>query len=438
MGQVLFQAWILSFLLYQVDIVGSLSIDNLMVPILVFAWLFAGDRKDVDANRARLKMVAVVTSIFLFLIVMEVVKLEPGANIAEVFAPIVAHLKHYGYILIPLLYVSSEKTLKWTLMSLLVITIINSAMAVLGAFGVAPSFVLAAESTRIPGLLRARGPIANFGDTALLTSFMSLLILSLARHKINFISPRAIVRVAVLSIMIAGVIATQSRNVILTIAMAFTVYYWLRLMMQGSGGTIRILLSMFGIGVFLAGVTLVVLNADAIISWVTNMFGVSGEGTVRDRLESYSHAFSLLKGSFLFGLSSSEMARNASFIATIHNMWLGMALLTGIVGVSLLFAMIIASLYYALRLTRSRYWKEYGLVLASFILASLWFSPNFYPGHNAFIFWFCIGIALTAKQTFCFVREESLVQQSDLSLHGEQLERGGRNPKSRILKYKAT
>jgi hypothetical protein len=202
--------------------------------------------------------------------------------------------------------------------------------------------------------------------------------------------------------MIAGVIATQSRNVMLTITLVFTVYYWLRIMMQGKRGGIYIFLSFAGIAFFLVAVMFIFLNADTIISWVTNVFGVSGVGTVRDRLTSYKHAIALLDGSLLFGLSPRELTQNVLFIAKLHNMWLGMALFSGLFGVVLVFAMIIVSMLSGLRLIRDSYWNEYGLVFTSFILASLWFSPNFYPGHNAFLFWFCVGFGLTARQTIYF------------------------------------
>ena len=434
MGQLLFQIWILSFLFYQVDLIGTLSIDNIMVPLLVLAWLFVGDRSNPKVNSARLAMIGLSSAVFFVLIIIEFVKLGGGGNITATYPSIIEHLKHFGYILIPLLYISSERDLKWTLLSIFAVIMINSALAVLGSLGMAPSFVLARESTRIPGLLRARGPLVNDGDTALLLTLISLLVWTSLRHRIQFVRLGSAVRWVSLLILLAGAIATQSRNVILTIAMGFAVYYWLRMMMQNSGSGVRIVLSMAGVVAFLLSATAVVLNAELIIAWVTNMFGMSGEGTVRDRLASYSHAMELLEGSMLLGLSPNEVVRNSLFIAKLHNMWLGMALFSGIVGVALVSLLIVTSLINALRLVRNPEWKEYGLVIMSFILASLWFSPSFYPGHNAFIFWFCLGIAMTARQTLNFERKHQL---SATSIQDSKVSSPVVGAQTRILRYKA-
>jgi len=436
MGQALFQVWILSFLFYRLDIVGSLSIDNLMVPILVLAWFFVGDRKNLRVNHTRFRVVAYVTLVFFLLIVIDVVKEVGGGNMAALSSPVIEHLKHYGYILVPLLYISDEKILRRALTSLLAVTVVNSGLAVLGALGTAPSFVLVGESTRIPGLLRARGPMVNDGDTALLIALMSLLAWTTTRQPIKLVGNNLAVRALVLLVMFAGVVATQSRNVILTIALSFAVYYWLRMMMMGRAGGIRVLWSLLGIAGFLGAVTLMAVNADAIIAWVTDMFGVSGQGTVRDRLASYEHAAKLMADSWLIGLSPGRLLRSSVFIAKLHNMWLGLALFSGVLGVLLVFSMIVVSLIGALRLVRERYWNEYGLILASFILASLWFSPNFYLGHNAFIFWFCIGITLTAAQTYYFMPRQAASRRVGLGSGALDNVKPPRN--ARILRYKRT
>lgn len=434
MTQALFQVWIFSFLLYRVNIVGSLSVDNLMVPFLVLLWLFTGARANGQVNRARFRMVLLATLVFLSLIVADIAKLGGGGSAGALLPPIMEHLKHYAYVLLPLLYISSEQSLKWTLTSLLAVAVINSALAMIGALGLASPFVLVGESTRIPGLMRARGPLVNDGDMALLISLLAVLVWTVARHRLDFAGPKW-VRLLGIVAMLSGIIAIQSRNLILTVAMAFGLYYWLRMVMQGGRGGARVLLSVVGIFLFFGAVTFVAVYADEIIAWVTHMFGVSGEGTVRDRLSSYSSAMMLLEGKVLFGLTATQIAANSLFVAKLHNMWLGLALFSGIFGVVAVFALIAASFVGALRLSRSPDWKEYGVVLASFILASLWFSPNFYPGHNAFIFWFCIGLAMTSGQTLYFSRLHSL----QVRPAGDVSEPSSQVPgRARILRYKAT
>lgn len=412
MGLILFQIWILSFLLYQVNIIGSLSIDNLLVPILVLTWFFFGKRTDARVSNARAKTLVFVAFVFSILVIDEIVKWESGAAIATIYPPIIEHLKHLGYILVPLLYISDEKSLRRALLSLLVITLVSGGLAVLGAVGLHLPFVHVGTTTRIPGLLRSRGPLVNQGDTALLVSLMALLVWTVMRHKIRFVRPRIAIRGIVFVVLIGGAIATQSRNVILTLVMAFSVYYWLRMTVRRGGGGTSTLVSLLGIVAFLGVVTAVILNANAIIGLLTNVVGSGGEGTVRDRLASYAHAIFLLKHSWLLGLSSSAALQESLFIAKIHSMWLGTALMSGVVGVALVFAMIIVSLRNAYRLARHQQWREYGLVLASFILASLWFSPSFYPGHTSFIFWVALGVALTARQTYFIVRAPASLSDS--------------------------
>lgn len=433
MTQALFQVWIFSFLLYRVDIVGTLSVDNLMVPVLVLVWLLAGERVEARLSRAQLGMVAMATLVFLMLIFADIAKLGGGGSLAALVPPVVEHLKHYAYVLLPLLYISNERSLKWTLRSLLAVVVINNVLALLGAVGLGSMFALVGESGRIPGLLRARGPLWNDGDVALLISLLVLLVWTTARHRLDFAGPRW-VRTASIVVMLIGILAIQSRNIILTVAMAFALYYWLRMVMQGGRGGTRVLLTVTGMFLFFGAVVFLVAYADVIISSVTHMFGVSGEGTVRDRLSSYANAMVLLEGKLLFGLTADQIVANGEFVAKLHNMWLGLALFSGIFGVLAVFSLIATSFFGALRLARSRDWKEYGAVLAGFILASLWFSPNFYPGHNAFVFWFFIGFAMTSRQTQYFSRHDSL--QPGPATNGSDLRQAPRG--SRILRYKAT
>lgn len=436
MSNFLFQTWILSFLLYQVDIVGTLSVDNLLVPVLVLVWFFVGEPGSARVRQARARTILLTALVFFALIVIDLAKLEGGADFGLVVPSVVGHLKHYGYILVPLLYISSEKALERGLLLLLVVTVINSGSAFLGAIGMAPSFVEASDQhTRIPGLLRSRGPIANLGDSALLIASMGVMVWTLARHKIRFIKAGTAFKTVIFAILLAGIVASQSRNVILTVALVFAVYYWLRSVLSGNGGGTRVLLPLLGVGVFLAATVAVVLNADAIIAGVTNMFGASGEGTVRDRLQSYEEALDLLDNAPLAGLSATQMADQSLFIASIHNMWLGIALSSGLLGVMLLFGLLTSGLMGALHLTRNVRWKEYGLVMMSLVLAALMFSPNFYPGHNAFIFWFFVGMVLTTHQTLHFSPQPVHGKSGDAVGEAPAAADGVR-PKSRILRYK--
>jgi hypothetical protein len=221
-----------------------------------------------------------------------------------------------------------------------------------------------------------------------------------------------IFRVIGLLLMLAGAVATQSRTVILTIPAVVVVYYWLRLVMQKSN--ISVIASLLGVSALIGALAILVFNAGVITEEVTSIFGEDGEGTVRDRVLSYSTALAMLGGSPLFGLSAEEIARHSMFVTKLHNMWLGMALFSGLFGVILVVSMIVVSLVGALRLVRHDAWREYGFAFTSFIMAPLWFSPNFYPAHNAFIFWFFIGVALTSWQTLYFERRVLTVRESAL------------------------
>mgnify|MGYP006952674646 FL=1 len=103
----------------------------------------------------------------------------------------------------------------------------------------------------------------NDGDTALLICFLGLLVWTVSRHKIYLAGKGLTIYVIAILVMLLGIIATQSRTVILTAAMVFVVYYWLRIMMQNKGGGIRVFVYMFGIVVFLGTVAFAALNADS-------------------------------------------------------------------------------------------------------------------------------------------------------------------------------
>jgi O-antigen ligase len=186
----------------------------------------------------------------------------------------------------------------------------------------------------------------------------------------------------------------------------------------------------------MSATALIVLNADAITTAVTSMFGVSGEGTVRDRVQTYELALDMIRDAPLAGLPASQSVSQSLFISSIHNMWLGVALSSGLIGVLLLFGLLMSGLLGALRLARNVRWKEYGLVMTSMVFAALMFSPNFYPGHNAFIFWFFVGLVLTTHQTLHF-SPRSVRGQSSNAISAVPARLDGIRPKSKILRYKS-
>lgn len=402
MPKILFQIWILSFLFYKLDLIGSLSIDNLLLPVLVVTWLFLRDKGSVRVGRQRKKVIIFTSVVFLGLILIEFIKLKGNASFTSIIPVVTEHLKHFGYILIPLLYINSEKDLHNVFKSIVIVTIINCIFAIFGAIGMAPSFVQAAESSRIPWLLRARGPIANLGDSAILITFTGLIIFALPKNGVHILAKGFFKKAIIASVLIGGILASQSRNVILTVALVAMLYYWLDTVASARKSQIRKIISLLAVLVIIIVAVMVVTNFETILRLVTNMFGVSGEGTVRDRLGSYGRALEILQDSMVLGLDATTLIKEAVFISSLHNMWLGLTMISGVFGLSLIVGLILYALKGSLHLLKNSDYKSYGILLTTFILAALLFSPNFYPGHTAFVIWFFIGLSLTTWQLFYF------------------------------------
>ncbi len=212
----LFLFWLLSFPLYLFDVLGSLSMDNLLTPLLLFLsplCLF-GDRSE---SRSHLATILVVTGL---LFASQTVRFMGDSEIFkqrswELF-------KLYSYFLLPILYVRDYSFLKKVNLAMVVITLAGALSAFLVAAGALNLHITRFEDSRlgIAGIPKSIGFFTNYGDIAILFSYTLMLVLFTPRAVWPSLFSSKMARFAILACLLLGLVGNQSRNVVLSLVLA--------------------------------------------------------------------------------------------------------------------------------------------------------------------------------------------------------------------------
>lgn len=394
MLQCLFYLWIFCFLFYRYSVVGSLSIDNLLVPILVLGWFFTSAQNDPLARAKRTKIIFTILLallVFIFVITVKMIN-EPSLFLSMLFS----YVKQFLYVLLPVLYIRDLKQLLMVNSFLTITVCVNYFAAMLGAFHIVPYFAHSELGyTRIPGLQRSRGFFENLGDSAMLTSYSFLSLVAHDAKSYFFGRGRRKIKIIVILFLLGGMLANQSRNIILTSMIALFAYPFSRKMLKSYRPKGKIIVLFAGGVIACIFVSFLIMNFGVLFDTVSHSMGKSGQGTVDARISSYAYAFSLLENNLWLGLDSKDIIKYGNFISGMHNMWLGTAMKDGLLGVLAILTLCISALRGAMKASEASSLFPQGVIFFTFILSSIMFSSSFYPAHTAFVFWFFLGLSLS-------------------------------------------
>ena len=390
----LFLGWVFSLLFMRFNVIGTLSVDNLVAPLLLVLYVFVRPHPDVAARNRRINTIAKVLVAFAILQLITAVKLYTNPTLWT--AMTWSLMKQAGYVIMPVLYIRDMKMLHRTSSILVLVAVVTSVAAFTGALGVAPTFAQfdSPLGTRIPGLLRARGFFIAVGDSALVFTYALMLIFTATRKELLFGMGSTLVKFGLTIIILLGVVANQSRNIVLTLLVALLLFVFFRSILRRMTPEQRMMV-LYVFFIF-AGIMVVLIfyNFNRIFDLVVWSLGPEAAGSVNDRLESYWYSLMLLKKDLLLGLSSIDLNRELEFVERVHNRWLVSALLYGLLGVASIAALCISSVRGAMKVLVNPFLRRQALVIFVFMFSALLFSSNFY-GASSYIFWVMLGITLS-------------------------------------------
>lgn len=387
--------WILSLPFYHFSLVGSLSLDNIVGPVL---FVLTVGRIFISGNllsRRQIANIALTCALVLIYLLTHALNLI-GTQEA-VWTSVYGIAKNMLYFLLPILLVVHERDLERLSAAMMLVMIIGSVSALFSALGlISFEFTRQAESRlQLEYIPKSVGLFTAYGDMALLIALALLLALSAQMHVLRRPGIRWLVGLVIFIMALISFASMQSRNMVFTVFVALMVYFFVgRWRKRGGAWKVRfyaVLLS--GI---VAVVSAVVLFSGPLIHWVENIGGTSeAADTVQARLEQYRFGWDLVSNRILIGADPVVYEQNELAISFIHNMWLKQLVQSGLVGILTILLIYHRALWAQLNRLQadaSSVARVYIAVLIGSLIAS-----QFYPGDTP-VFWVIMGLATALPQ----------------------------------------
>lgn len=385
----LFSLWMLSLPFYQFSVVGTLSVDNLLAPLLLVFWMFAAPLSASSAKRVR-RILFIAFIVFIYFL-FSIISLTISGSSDLILAALIQEIKVVLYLLLPVLCISSITLFRKALRLVVYGTAVVSVSAFMQAIGLVQfEFARSAASGRLGTDIISRSPgiLGNYGDVAILISISVLATYgSLWRDR----RPRRLLKYALYFIFILGALAAQSRNVVFSVFVAIAVYNFFRNIYKKKAH---------------ARVTYIVLNIVAImfgafLLWVVFPYiyaAVLGTGGVKQsvlaRFEQYQEAINLIAANPIFGVGAEIGGRYAQIADTLHNLWLGIGLRGGVLAIVSLAILFLSGFLGSVRRIVNDAVAQEAAIMSATALAMLTASM-FYVAQGSYIFWACLGLLLS-------------------------------------------
>lgn len=416
----LFLLWIFLLPFHGIPIVGSLALDSMLAPLVILLSLVSRYPSAIDGYQyiGRVRNLRVIC----FYIIVYVSCFIPSIFQSDELLWVRAWdlLISIGYFILPILYIRDIVFLRKVNSLIIMLTIIGCVSVFLVSVGVLELSYTRFEDSRIglSWLPKSVGLFSNYGDLALLIAYTLLLTFWVEKDKYFFGYGSKKVKTIILLIMLAGLLGSQSRNVLLTSLVAIAAYY-LVVKMYTSGRSRNsyggIVLLFF---IFISTIIAIVFWGS-IVAWISSLGGQNAAQTANTRLDTYVVAWNLLKASPLFGLDYKTYIANAALIDGLHNMWLGLALHGGMI-VVLAFILMYINIFFKTvwRISHSVIGNE-AAISAAFLISIL-VAVSFYVADRSVVFWFLLGLASSVHCLSYTVKKDaktSLLNKSNLLSH---------------------
>lgn len=386
-----FAVWVLSLPFYRYSIVATYSVDNLLAPFLCVAAVMLPRLRDRRLAAQRVKYLMIFVGLYALYGMSKLIVFidSPERFWGEAWLVLRAGF----YFMIPALYLRDLWAFRFMKHLLVMVATIGAISAFLAAAGVIELEVQRFAESRIESewIPKAVGLFSSYGDMSMLYGFTAALLVSHGKEQLRFGLGKRVVKLAIWSVLLLGLLGSQSRNMLLGLVTGVVVY-WIFLPLLGARHQQRIavLWLLSGLGIIIIGTFLVF--AHVFVDALSQMGGQAAEQTAKTRLWSYSVALDLIVKE-PFGVSQTTYDAWAGVIDHIHNMWLKLLLNTGVIGMAA-----IAGLYWfafkggARPTSKPIYAAEPALIVAG--VASMVVAVEFYPGLSD-IMWVLLGTLLS-------------------------------------------
>ncbi len=338
-----YSLWILSLPFYLYSLIGTLSLDNILAP-LVFGLALFNVIFSAKALPSRKLTTLIIFTLFFALYACG--RLLSVIDHSEYFTNTSSlMLKQLIYLTVPMLFINSRKDLVLTSRLIVVVAVIGIFSALIASVGLYefPVERYAESRIGIDFLKKAIGLFANFGDMAMLGSY-ALLYLFICEWQEKNIGHN-LMKYAALLLILSGYAGTQSRNMYLTLFIGILSALYFRIAVRkgkGAGIVIGILIMLSCIG------TVAILSIFE-VSTLASLKGFGGTSeaaaTVDARLAQYSSAWKIFLENPLIGHAISILDNRME----IHNLWFGLMALGGLVSTTAVAFMFLFIFYYMLK-----------------------------------------------------------------------------------------
>jgi len=378
--RVLYSIWLLSLPFGLYPLIGSLSLDNILAPVVcAFVFLRPGS---INSRVLKGKAGIILTTAAFFFVYSLARMFSVADNLDYLSFTFFLILKQFLYFFIPIFFIRSLADWRLTSRLLVIVALVGVFSALIASLGLYefPVQRFAQSRLGVEILKKAVGLFANYGDMAILGSY-ALLYMYLVESQWGWLRKW----VATL-ILLAGYLGAQSRNMYFTLLTGvFSAFYFSRFSRGGAGSNTLSLITLLAISL-LGVIIFSLLNVD-LLADIKAIGGThEAAATVDDRLGQYQYAWSIIKNNWLFG-DGGPLIR---YGIQVHNIWLGQLALGGIVG-----ALAILGLF-AAPFTRFLVLKVSGesqriRVLGMSQLICMFLASEFYPSLS-YIFLVILGI----------------------------------------------
>lgn len=377
--------WVLSLPFYSYSIIGTLSLDNMLAPLV----LALSALKHFSSPRNKLKRSLLFSMSMIFGIYAIGVIVSVINDFSYVKIVTKELVKHALYFFIPILFIHNFKDLKLTIILSIMVATIGCISVFLAALGLVNLEISRVSPSRLPliGLPKSIGLLGNYGDLAIMSS-MALLTIFGIRGFLRKTSARFYMLV-IIAIVLIGYLGAQSRSMALAILSSVGAYWYVKkFFAKGSSA------SLIGVFLLIVGVCSVlaivlVMSVDVVDS-LAGWGGAQASATAEDRLGQYAYAWSLVKSSPFFGDGKSLIITGM----IVHNLWMDTMAKGGIVSAVAMFLMFYVTAKRSLKKQYTPLNREIS-AYSTGVLCAIFVAGQFYGGFT-YVFLYAFGVCAAA------------------------------------------
>ena len=288
---ILVVVWVISFPFYTFSIIGTLSLDNILAPMVVLLsglkLIFGGKLY----NKGKYLSVISLTCVFAVYGVGQVLSVQGSPDLVNRL--LIGVGKEYLYFIAPIFYLSDFRELRAMTFAMNIVVLLGTVSVLLVSLGLLHLNLERFAQSRIDiNIPRSIGLFSNYGDLAIITSYALLANAVAPIFKSGFLNKAMLMLVFIL--MIVGQIGAQSRNYVLTVLICLLSYPVMRhILKRNTAYAVVSILSVLGSAVIVTS-TLVVVEVN-LISDLKGWGGSQAVATADARLAQYSFAWGIIK-----------------------------------------------------------------------------------------------------------------------------------------------